>query len=217
MDWTTLTGASGTAGSLASYCNSDRITAAVATDLIKQAESAIYRRLRHWQMLTELTSSVFVIGNDYIALPADFLSIKSFYTTGTNFKKLELRTEEEVKANYSYDSTGTRVNQQASIFYFNQTNFKFDSPADVAYTTDIVYYQQPTALSAGNTTNFLTTTYPRLLLSACMAAACEFLKDVGQGNYDRTYWSQVFMADLQAAQVEADMATRAKEVGVIFV
>lgn len=216
MDYTTLTADKNTAGSIANWANSSQLQAAAST-IVAEAEAFIYRRLRHWQMLVEVNGVSMATGNDNIGVPANFLEVKSFYITGVNFAKLTLKTEEEVKAAYQYDGSGNRVNQQPEIFYFNSTQIKFDSPPDQDYPYEFVYYGQPTPLSASNPTNFLTATYPRLMRCACMSQASEFMKDAGMGNYDRTYWDQAALAEIDAAQTESDRSRRAIEVGMILV
>lgn len=213
MDYTTLTNSSATAGSIANWINSAAVQSGAPT-IVSEAELYIYRRLRHWRMLAPTTGTM-VIGSDYIALPADYLEDKLLYITGTNYAKLTRKTIEEVIASYGYDSSGNRINQQPLIYFNDQSNIKFDSPADQTYPYLLYYYQQPAALSSSNT-NFLTAYYPRLMRCACMAAACEFAKDSGQGNFDRTYWDQLTELEIAKAQAESDRAQRSMEVGMIL-
>jgi hypothetical protein len=94
------------------------------------------------------------------------------------------------------------------MYYFDQFTLRFDSPPDQAYSTAFLYFQQPAPL-ASSISNFLTVYYPRLLRLTCMAAACEWLKDFGQGTVDRTYYDQLAQDELEKAQVESDRARRA--------
>lgn len=213
MDFTTLCATSATDGSVASFTGSDRVSPGIAAILIDQAQSLIYRKLRHWSMLTEV-DGVFTINQDYSPLPTDYLQAKSLYLTGTNYKKLTMKPLEEVKGSYSYDANGNRVVSQPSIYYYDQTNLRFDTVLDQAYPYMFVYYQQPAALSASNNTNFLTQRYQRLLWSAIMVSACEFLKEVGQGTFDRAYWLQQFEALILDAQMESEQSMRSVEAGM---
>lgn len=214
MDYLTLVNTSTTAGSVANWLNSATLTSAAPT-IIAEAESMVYRRLRHWKMLTRATGAM-VIGNDYIAQPADYLEDKIFYMTGTKYSKMTRKTPEEVVASYGYDANGVRVNEQPVIYCNDQTNILFDSPADFAYPYLLWYYQQPAALSGGNTTNFLTSMYPRLMRCAMMASAAEFMKDSGTGNYDRTYWINETEKEIIIAQTESDRSVRAMDVGMML-
>lgn len=208
MDYATLVNTSATAGSIANWINASTVQASAAT-IVAEAESFIYRRLRHWQMQTSATGSM-TTGNDTIALPTNFLEPKTLYITGINYAKLTMKTEQEVKASYQYDGTGTRVSQKPSIFTFDSTGIRMDSPPDQTYPYELIYYVQPTALSSAST-NWVTTYYPRLMRCACMIGACEFVKESGQGNFDRTYWEQATLAEIDVAAQESDRSQRAVE------
>lgn len=217
MDYNSLIGSSTSAGSIANWALHTAVTG-VAPNIIQQAESYIYRRLRHFKMITSVTGTM-TAGNasDFITLPSDYLEDKSFWLTGTAFSKLTRKTIQEVIGNYSYDGSGNRVQTQPTLYFNDQTNLKFDSPVDQNYPWLLYYYQQPTALSATNTQNFLTNTYPRLMLSACMAQASEYMKDAGQGNYDRTYWVQMTEQEIMAAQAESDRSEHTIDAGMILI
>lgn len=221
ISWTTLTGASSVDGSIAGWLNHSAI-AGVADTIIAEAEAFIYRDLRHWRMLTSTTGTfttnpggqAFVV--DFIGLPADYLEDKLLMITGTNVAQMKRKTLEEVIQMWGYDGNGFRIVQQPYFYYNDQTNLKFDSPPDQAYPYLLYYYQQPAALNAGNTTNFITQFYPRLVRATCCMMAAEFMKDAGTGNYDRSYWEQVAMGELAKAQVESDRQQRSQDIGMIL-
>lgn len=212
MDFVSLTGT--TAGSISAWLNHNALST-VGTQIVQEAESWIYRRLRHWQMLTS-TSGTLTASATTIAVPADFLEDKRFRFTGTAVGNVTRKTIQEVIEAMSYDGSGNRVAQKPSIMFNDQNNFQFDSPTDAAYPFTMWYYQQPVALSATNTSNFLTTTYPRLMRAASCTAAAEYMKDAGQGSYDRTYWAQMAQTELDAAQAESDKHERSIEQGAIM-
>lgn len=212
MDFVSLTGT--TAGSIVSWLNHPALST-VGTQIVQEAESFIYRRLRHWQMLTS-TSGTLTASATTIAVPADFLEDKKFRITGTAASDITRKTIQEVIGSMQYDGSGNRVAQQPVKMFNDKSNFQFDSPCDQVYPFTLWYYQQPVALSATNTSNFLTTTYPRLMRAASCAAAAEYMKDSGMGNYDRTYWAQMTQAELDAAQAESDKHERSIEQGAII-
>jgi hypothetical protein len=216
MDYTQLTGSSSTPGSIARWINYSQVQGD-APEIVIEAESWIYRRLRHWKMLTPPTAGSLTVGQDYLTNPADMLEPFLLVTTGQYFQEIVQKPMQEVVANWAYTGTGnTRVQQQPLMFAFNQDQMQFDSPPDQAYTYAFIYYQQPEPLSV-SITNFLTQTYPRLLRCACMAAACEFAKDNGQGQYDRTYWDQLAQDEIDKAQAESDRARRGTVAGAILI
>lgn len=215
MDWTTLTSAKSVAGSIAAWINHSQIQAEAA-NIVAEAESWIYRRLRHWKMLTAPVTGTLTIGSDQLAIPSDCLEPFFLCTTGIYFQEIDQKPMEEVVRAWSYDSAGARVQAQPVIYSFTQSNIQFDSPPDQAYAYALIYYQQPAALSGSNTTNFLTSTYPRMLRAACMAQAAEWAKDAGMGNYDRTYWDGIAENEIAQAQVESDRARRAEKAAAVF-
>lgn len=220
LSYSTLIAAKSTNGSIASWLNHSSVQTSADT-IVAEAEAWIYRDLRHWRMLTSTTGTFTANAQspttaiDYIALPADYLEDKVFYVTGTNYQKMTRKTIQEVIASYGYDGSGNRIVQQPMIYFNDQSYLKFDSPPDQAYPYLLYYYQQLASLATTNV-NFLTQFYPRLLRCVCCMSAAEFMKDVGQGNYDRSYWTEQSMMELQKAQVESDRAQRSQEIGMIL-
>lgn len=212
MDYNSITGSA--AGSLQSWVNHTAVGAESA-NIVAESESIIYRRLRHWQMLTSTTGTM-TTSQATLSVPGDFLEDKIFRITGTAATDIVRKTIQEVIQAWQYDGSGNRVVSQPKIFSNDKASLLLDSPCDQAYPFLFEYYQQPTALGTANTTNFLTTTYPRLLRTTCMAQACEYMKDAGQGNFDRTYWAEMAQAELDAAQKESDMHERSAELGMIL-
>lgn len=220
MDYTTLIGAKTLSGSIANWLNSASLVP-VAPTIVEEAESFVYRRLRHWRMLAEVTGTL-TVGNDYLSISAitNYLEDKTLRLQGlvnnsVYNQRIMRRTPEQVKQAYSYDSSGTRVNQTPQIFYNNGTQFKFDSPPDLAYPYELMFYQQPAALSV-SLTNWVTTYYPKMFRYACMVGAAEFMKDAGVGNYDRTYFEQEAEKEIAVAMIESDRQQRSLETEIEF-
>lgn len=188
---------------------------AAAPTIVQEAESLIYRRLRVTQMLSN-TLGTMTPGNtnDTIPLPSNYLEDKSFFLTGTSFCQLKRKTMQEVMQNYCYDGSGNRVQTQPYMYFNDGTAFHLDSPADQPYPWLLYFYQQPIPLSATNTQNFITQTYPRLMRAACTAQASEFMKDAGMGNYDRMYWVQMTEEEIEKAQQESDRSEHTLDVGM---
>ena len=168
-------------------------------------------------MLSDPLPGLMTIGNDFIASPADLLEPFMLWTTGQFQQIIVQKPPQEVIMNWQYTGVGgARVQQQPLIYYQGETTLRFDSPADQAYGYNLIYFQQPAPLSVTNT-NFLTNTYPRLVRCACMTAACEFAKDNGQGTFDRTYWEQLALDEIEKAQTESDRAKRGTVAGMILI
>lgn len=215
MDYTMLVAQKGTPGAVSTWVNDSRIQQDVP-EIVLEAESWIYRRLRHWKMLTPPIPGTMTIGTPLIPIPQDCLEPFLLVTTGNYQQCITQKTPQEVILNWAYDGSGNRVLQQPMIYYFDQANINFDSPPDMAYNFVLLYYQQLAPLVVTNS-NFLTMTYPRLMRLACMAGACEWMKDSGQGQFDRTYWDTLAQDEIDKAQAESDRARRGVIAGPILI
>jgi len=219
VDWNSLTGTKTTAGAIARWINNSTLSSGANGDadlILQEAQDWIYRRLRHWRMLTPPYADMLTAGSDAYTFPADFLEPKLLTITGQYQRLLILKTPDDVINSWAYDGNGNRIQQQPGIYYFDQAALRFDSLADQAYPIALVYFQQPAMLSATNDTNFLTSNCQMLLRRAIMRAACEWTKEVASGQYDRTYWEQAAEAELQAVQEESDRAYHSMVVGAQF-
>jgi hypothetical protein len=193
--------------------------------MIEEAESMVYRRLRHWRMLVSPTAGTMTQGVDQIPPPADFLDPYLLYITGASAQVpgygpqlISLGTPEQIIGSFAWDAAGVRLQMTPQMYYFDQTNIQLNCPPDRAYPYSLIYYQQPAPLSAVNPTNFLTQYYPRLMRAAIMAGATEWTKESATGQFDRSYWIQVAQAEIDEAQMESDMAKRSASnaMGMVF-
>lgn len=198
-NYTTLVADRDTDGSIKNWINKSTIP---STTVLEEAESWIYRRLRVRDMLSVDTSNTIASGEDTLALPTGYLGIRVFMLTSPSRRMLRSTTEAEVETLRPYSSAGVVQSSVPGAFYADGSNFHFNCKADRAYTTRLVIYKQPTALSGSNLTNFLTSRYPRLLRCACLAFASEFLKNTKTMND----WLAKAQAEIDEINIENDMA-----------
>lgn len=194
MDYTTLVAAKTTEGSIKNWLNDSAVP---ATTVLTEAEAWIYERLRAREMLAAATGTISSAA-DTIAVPSGYRIGLILWITGVNKAKLSRRTIEEVEGAFEYDSSGARVSDKPSLWYAGASTIQFNCTADQAYPYRLIYWGTPTALGAGNTTNFLTSRYPRLLRLACLGIGYEWKKDVGQRD----------VAKLQEAAIEIELANQ---------
>lgn len=207
MTYASLIATKSTPGSIRNWVNRD------TTDpetVLTEAQDAIYRILRHWRMKAEAVGDL-VIGDDFLPLPDDFIQPRDLWLTGFYKRRLLKGDERLTQQRYAYDDLEARVLDIPKYYYLSGENVKFDNPPDKPYHYLLDYWRRPAELSDINQTNFLTTEAPRLLRTACMLIAVEFEKEVGQGGFDRTYWQQEFMGQLQNYQIASDMADFARD------
>lgn len=143
-------------------------------DFIDIAEARHKREVRIREMLSRATLAI-ADGDRYVSLPADFLAMKYLRIlnpeTGSIHRYLPRPrqiTEDEMAAK----STNC---ERAPKYYAIHEQIEFDSEADQAYTGEIFYYTELTALSDANATNDLLDRAPDVYLYAALSASAPFL------------------------------------------
>jgi len=179
MDYTTLIAAKSVSGSLANWVNNGAIP---ASEIVVDAESWIYERLRTWEMLATLTTLTFTIGQNTVALPDGFIAPRAFWITGADKQPLVMKTPDTLIEKTAFDSTGAIMTEKPQFYYWDGSNFVFNTLADDDYATWLVYFKRPAALSASNTTNFVTSKFSRMFRLALRGIAFEWLKDMSNAE-----------------------------------
>lgn len=201
MSYTSLVADKDTDGSIKNWVNNSTIP---STTVLDEAEQWIYRRLRVRQMLTTATGNIAADATT-LSAPTRFLAAKHLMITGANQDEIKMRSPEDVRRGWSYDSASARVTGKPQYFWEDGTTLTFDYKADQQYPYDLLYYETPASLaSSSNETNFLTTRAPYLLRCACLGFANDFLKD----KTERTYWLGMALGEIQTLNDESDFAKR---------
>jgi hypothetical protein len=165
------------------------------TDFIALAEQAIYQTLRVPDMEAALNTT---IAGGVITVPADMLELKSVYVDGSPTQPLQ-----RVSADFIYHRYPTRSSEGQPAYIAREgPNYIFGPYPDAAYAIKGIYYARPAALSSGNPSNFLTTTYPSLLLYGSLVEARAFLHD----DPRIALWDQLF----RQALLDANRSGRAE-------
>lgn len=133
-------------------------------DYIRLAEARIYREMRVRAMETALSST---IASGVIAVPSGYRELKHAYVNGSPTSPLQRKNDEWIYANYP-----TRSSDGKPLFIAREgSNFIFGPYPDSTYTIKGIYYKALDALSASNTSNWLITDNPDLLLFASLVEA----------------------------------------------
>lgn len=207
MDYTNLVASKSTDGSIQNWVNNDSFS---ATTVLSEAEDWIFRRLRVREMLSIATGNM-VVGQDYIAVPSDFVASRSFYYSGTEKVEIKHSTLDAIEAARSYDASGNVSQGKPTTFYVDSTNAFFPIAPNATFPYRWRYYGQPTALGPSNTTNFLTNQSPRLLRCICLAMANEFLKQ----DSDKLYWLRLAEGEIETLHVADDEVRWDLDVSVV--
>ena len=169
---------------------------------IRQGEQRLYKKLRVRFM--EQTDSISTTsGQQTDPLPTGaggepFLQARSLYVSGTPNVRLEFRTSAEFWSIYSSLTT-----DKPKVYTIEGENFLWGPKPDAVYTIKVLYYEEPTALSADADTNGLFTLDFQLLMYSSLIASAPFLKNDGR----IIVWTQLYEDCLQNA-MEADKLDR---------
>jgi hypothetical protein len=130
---------------------------------IQLGENRIYRDLRVRQMETAWSDT---IAAGVVAVPSGYREMKYAYVSGSPGTKMARKDAEWIYANYP-----TRSASGTPKYFAREANSLIFGPyPDSAYTVNGCYYKQLPALSDSNTSNWLITDVPDLIL---FAALCE--------------------------------------------
>lgn len=199
MDYTTLTGSIGTAGSILYHANFARLDAA---GILDEAQKWLYQKLRVAEMVT---SEAVLISAEATAtaLPERYLDPIILQIPGYT-RRLVYTDLERFKANLAYDSDGVLPEAMPTRWTREGGNMLFNHKADQIYTARLTFYQRPASLASDNETNWLTQKYPTLLRRACLRFAAEERK--------RTTEAQALelmcLSDIEDIKKESDLNMR---------
>lgn len=173
INWTTLTAAKSTSGSIANWVNRSDLP---TTNILIEAEAWIYQYLRVREMVTDeaVTIAEDASSKALSTLSGTFLDPVHFipYEWGT-----ELLYVNEANFKPGRTSAGALYEGTPSYWTIINATMHVDVLCNAAFSGRMMYYAQPAALSVSNETNFLTVRYPRLLRQACLIMAYEHMKD----------------------------------------
>ena len=137
--------------------------------LLALGESAMYNNESKPLRVSSLESSTSLVtvgGTNAVALPTDYIALRSLKMTDGG---------EECELTYNSPSAlqiGT--GGQPQYYTINGTNITFDAIPDGVYTLTLDYYARPAALDSTNDTNAILTNYPDIYMYACMFSVYDY-------------------------------------------
>lgn len=151
---------------------------------IEAAEERIYRELKVRQMETALSTA---ISSGVIALPSGFRGFKSLQVSASPRTVLQATDLDSLMRQYPTRSSDATP----AVYAINGANVEFGPYPDSTYTIVGTYYKKLDALSDSNTSNWLITDAPYMLLWASLVEAHPFIKDdmriqLWEGKYQQT-------------------------------
>jgi hypothetical protein len=140
----------------------------IIPDFIMLGEKRIFREVRARVMETALSST---IASGVIALPADYLELKSAYVDGSPARLLQRTSATSIYEQYPLRSSTSKPHLIAR----EGSNFIFGPYPDSTYTIKGIYYAQPTSIATSANTLF--TNNPDLYLFASLLEAEPYIKN----------------------------------------
>jgi len=139
---------------------------AVIPTFVELCEAKLKRRLRHWKMEKRATADT-VAGQRTLALPTDFLEMRSIKLNTSPVKTLEYLTPTLMNWN-SYSSA------RPSYYTIVGDELHFETTPDAVYEVEMYYYAFD-PLSSVDTTNWIITDHPDIYLYGTLLEAESFL------------------------------------------
>lgn len=173
MNYLDLIGPKSVASSIQNFVNYRRVPVEV---VLEEAEAFIYSRLRVREMKSSAVITL-TAGASTAALPTGFLEpISMRDREGWDMIPDRYVEMPELQRHRVYTNDVLEAGTPMRVAVFDEL-FQFDCKAEVQRKYDLGFYKRPAALSASNTTNFLTTRYPHILRIGCLAGAASYMKD----------------------------------------
>ena len=191
---------------------SDVLTTTVVNDFIEHAEKRIFRDVdldifRSYQFAT-LTQ-----GNPFVSLPGantgDLAFVRSaqIYTAGGNPVREYLEQKDITFMNQYWPNRDSESKPKYYAMWDQDTIYLAPTP-NSAYNIELALNKQETGLSSSNTTSWVSTNAPKVLLYAALCEAFRFLK--GPDNMLQ-YYEQGYQQALQGLQIEQQGRRRRDE------
>ena len=190
---------------------SDVLTDTIVNDFIEHAEKRIFREVdldifRSYQFAT-LTA-----GNPFVSLPGAntdniaFVRSAQIYTAASPTREY-LQQKDISFMNEYWPNRDTQGKPKYYANWDQDTLYLAPTP-NSAYNIELALNKQPTGLSSSNTTTWVSTNAPKVILYATLCEAFRFLK--GPDNMLQ-YYEQGYQQALQGLQIEQQGRRRRDE------
>lgn len=182
--------------SVADFLNRDDLTN-VIPQFIKLAEARANREIRHWRMEKRATAT---LDTQFTSLPTDFLEAIRLTLNTPNTKPLEVAGNFEIASIRSERANAAGEPQYYAIM---DGAIEVNPTPDKAYTLEILYYSTINPLSSSNTTNWLLTYHPDVMLYGALLHSAPYLGDDGR----IAIWGAYYASSIEALNRESESAT----------
>ena len=163
---------------------------------IDLAEADIARKVRHWKMEKRATVQ---LDDQYSRVPTDWLESIRFYLSGGDTYELELASRSEL---LSRRMNSVNTSGRPKYYTMSDGAFEIYPTPDAAYTAELLYFSQNTALSDENTSNWLLSDYPDVYLYGTLAHTAPFLGE----DQRLPIWAQLYQSALDGVNMASEKA-----------
>ena len=155
------------------------------TEFISLAEARIARRLRV-RGIEERSTTPLVPGQEYYSLPTDFLTARSVKINSSPVRVLQYKTPAQLSEIYPNSTSG-----ESKHYTIIGEEIQLKPAPSSTSTLEVAYFTRLPALSDTNTTNWLTSNAPDLLLYGSLIEAEAYLIDdqriaIWKGAFDES-------------------------------
>ena len=186
--------------------SSDVLTDAILNVFIVNTENKVQKQL-DLDAFRKFATSSFTIGSPFITLPDDFDLERGVQIVNNTTKD---RTWAEQRDTTFIDEYNVdRINNTGKPIYYanwDQNTLIFAPTPDAAYTVELWYNKTPDRLSSTNTTTWLSTNAPEILIYGVVGEAFSYLKNPTYVQlYDQKYAQAMqFLAQTQMGRKRRD-------------
>ena len=191
---------------------SDVLTDLIVNDFIEHAENRIFRDV-DLDIFRSYQVASLTIGNPFVALPGANITQTAFvksvqiYTAGATPVR-EYLEQKDITFMNQYWPNRDATSKPRYYAMWDQDRLYVAPTPNSAYNIELALNKKETALSSNNTSNWVSTNAPKVLLYACLCEAFRFLK--GPDNM-LAYYEQGYQQALQSLQLEQQGRRRRDE------
>ena len=196
-------------GSIKNWVNHNKVP---STAILTEVQQWIYERIRVRQMLVTATGNL-AADADTITLPTRYRQPYMFmFTANATVAKTipKYKPLDFVLSQFNYQADGTRTKARPSFWATDESNLQFETQADRTYPYLFKHYAALADLDPDNQTNFLTSTYPRLLRVVSMVFAYEHLKN----EREKVYYLKIVEDEVYEANKDSDLELSGMDIRV---
>ena len=190
---------------------SDVLTDTIVNDFIEHAEKRIFRDVdldifRSYQFAT------LTVGNPFVSLPGAntdniaFVRSAQIYTSASPTR--DYLEQKDISFMNEYWPNRDTTGKPKYYANWDQDTLYLAPTPNSAYNIELALNKQPTGLSSSNTTTWVSTNAPKVILYAALCEAFRFLK--GPDNMLQ-YYEQGYQQALQGLQIEQQGRRRRDE------